>query len=99
MQGLELAHAGEPAVAVGGLALLHRVDSGVREGEEAAFDHGVEDDVGRAGVLADVDAHDPPAAAADFRETGRFLPQASPIEGWAQSGAVSVPNRTPSAIR
>ncbi len=37
-------------------------------------------------------AFDPPAAPADFRETARFLPQGSPLEGWTQSGAVRVIN-------
>ncbi len=37
-------------------------------------------------------AFDPPAQAGDFRETGRFLPQGSPVAGWAQSGAVRLIN-------
>lgn len=33
-------------------------------------------------------AVDPPAAAGAFRESARFLPQASAVTGWTQSGAV-----------
>ncbi len=37
-------------------------------------------------------AFDPPAAASEFHDGARFLPQGSPMEGWAQSGAVRLIN-------
>ncbi|MEZ4392026.1 MAG: DUF6599 family protein [Polyangiales bacterium] len=33
-------------------------------------------------------AREPPAAAAAFREAGRFLPQGASVQGWTQSGTV-----------